>query len=151
MGMSTGAWRWRRVLLLAAIAGGMLLGGWKWWELRRHRKAIAEIEEELEEGRPGTAARKLISLLTRQPDLDEALYLLGACEMTRGRTEAADKAWARVPPGSPFAPRAILGRMQLRAGLGRLAEAEQIIRDALDDPRIDGASLPISLGLIYCQ
>ena len=149
--MGTGVRRWRRVLLLAAIAGGVFLGGWKWWELRRHRKAIAEIEEALDEGRHGTAARKLMSLLTRQPDSDDALYLLGACEMMRGRTAAADRAWARVPPGSPFAPRAILGRMQLRAGLGQLAEAEQIIRDALDDPRIDGATLPIALGPLYCQ
>jgi enediyne biosynthesis protein E4 len=150
MGMSTGARRWRPVLLLAAIAVGLLWGGWKWWEFRRHRKAMAEIEAELEDGRHGTAARKLIALLARQPDSDEALYLLGACEMAQGRTEKADKAWARVPPDSQFAPRAILGRMQLRAERGRFAETEQIIRDALDDSRIDGSSLPLSLGPVWC-
>ena len=99
----------------------------------------------------GLAARKLIALLAWQPDSDEALYLLGTCEMARGRTEAAAEAWARVPPGSSFAPRAILGSMQLEMERGRLAEAEQIIKHALDDPRIDGSSLPILLGPVYCQ
>jgi enediyne biosynthesis protein E4 len=149
MGMSTGARRWSR-LLLTAIVGGLLWGGWKWWELRRHRQAIAEIEDELDDGLHGAAARKLTSLLTRLPDSDEANYLLGACEMGRGRTEAADKAWARVPPDSHLAARAILGRIQLRAERGRFAETEQIIRTALDDPRIDGSSLPLSLGPVWC-
>src|SRR5262249_33061464 len=34
---------------------------------------------------------------------------------------------------------------------GRLAEAEQVIREALDDPRIDGSRLAIALGPMYCQ
>jgi predicted Zn-dependent protease len=46
---------------------------------------------------------------------------------------------------------AILGRMQLAMERGRLAEAEDIITNALADPRIDGASLPILLGPIFCQ
>lgn len=139
--MVTDLWRWGRVLLPAAIAGGMLLGGWNWRELRRDRRALAEIQQALEEGRHATAARKLAALLARRPGSDEALYLLGECEMRRGRTDAADAAWARVPPGSPSAARAILGRVQLRAGLGRLSEAEELIRGALADPAIDGAGL----------
>jgi enediyne biosynthesis protein E4 len=148
--MSTDARRWRPALLLAAIAGGLLWEGWTWWEFRQSRKAMAEIEEELEYGRHATAARKLIALLARKPDWDEALYLLGACEMAQGRTEAADKAWVRVRPDSPLAARAILARMQLRAERGRFTETEQIVRDALDDPRIDGSSLPLSLGPVWC-
>jgi len=34
---------------------------------------------------------------------------------------------------------------------GRFADAEQIIREALEDPRINGSSLPILLGPFYCQ
>src|SRR3954470_22511382 len=121
--VSQSARRWGLLLLLAVVAGGLLSwAGWKWWEVRRSRRALAEIEEEIDNGRHGTAARKLIALLARQPDSDEALYLLGTCEMARGRTEAADTAWARVPPDSPFAPRAILGRMQLQMERGRLAD-----------------------------
>src|SRR5262249_46557896 len=49
-----------------------------------------------------------------------------------------------------LASRAILGRMQLRAERGRFAEAEQLIHQALDDPRIDGSSLALAMGPVYC-
>jgi tetratricopeptide (TPR) repeat protein len=41
--------------------------------------------------------------------------------------------------------------MRIETDRGRLAEADQIIRNALDDPRIDGSSLPIWLGHFYGQ
>src|SRR5262249_43580348 len=147
--MSEAAGRWRPLLLTSLVIAMLLWGGWTWWEVRRYRRAMAEIEEEIENGRHGTAARKLVSLLARQPDSDEAHYLLGACEMARGQTQAADAAWARVSPGSRFAPRAIFGSMQLQMGRGQFAQAEQIIRNGLNDPRVDRASLPILLGLVY--
>ena len=151
-GMSERARRWGPLLVLSVVVGGLLLwGGWRWWEVRRHRAEMAEIEEDMENGRHATASRKLNSLLARRPDSDEALYLLGTCEMSRGRAELADDAWARVPPDSLFAARAILGRMQIQMERGRLTEAERIIRDALDDPRVDGSNLPILLGPVYCQ
>ena len=125
--MSKGMRRWGLGLLLAVVAGGLLLGGWRWYEIRRYRRAMAEIEAEMEYGRNGTAARKLADLLAWKPDSDEAAYLLGTCEMARGRPETADEVWSRIPPGSPFAPKAILGRMQLQMERGRLADAEQII------------------------
>jgi tetratricopeptide (TPR) repeat protein len=112
---------------------------------------MVEVGEDIASGRHGTAARKLSSLLARQPDWDEALYLLGTCEMARGRTQAASEAWARVPPGSPLAPQAILGSVQIQMERGRLAEAEQIIRKALDDPRVDRSTLPIVHGHVYRQ
>jgi enediyne biosynthesis protein E4 len=149
--MTGNAGRWRPVLLLALVAGGVLWGGWKLWEVQRHRRAMVEVGEEIANGRHGTAARKLISLLARQPDWDEALYLLGTCEMARGRTQAAFEAWLQVRPGSPLAPQAIQGSVRIEMERGRLAEAEQIIRKALDDPQIDRSSLPILLGLVYCQ
>ena len=147
--MSAGAGRWRLVLLLAGVAGGLLWGGWKWWEFRRYRRAMAEIAEEIESGLNGLAARNLEALLAWKPDSDEALYLLGTCEMARGRTQAAAVAWARVPPGSPFAPQAMVGSVKLEMELGRLAEAEQIVKDAVNDPRADGPALPILLGPVY--
>jgi thioredoxin-like negative regulator of GroEL len=112
---------------------------------------MAEIEDEMDSGRHGTAARRLNALLAWQPDSEEALCLLGECELARGHPEAAEAAWARVPPASRFAPRAILGRMQIQMERGRLAAAEQIIWDALNDPRVDAASLPILLGPVLCQ
>jgi enediyne biosynthesis protein E4 len=149
--MSGNAGRYWLVLLLAIVAGGVLWAGWKSREGRRHRWAMAAIGEEMVNGLHGTAARKLMSLLAQQPDWDEALYFLGTCEMARGRTQAASEAWARVPPGSPLAPQAILGRIRIETERGRLAEAEQIIRNALEDPRIDGSTLAILVGPFYCK
>jgi tetratricopeptide (TPR) repeat protein len=112
---------------------------------------MAEIEEDIENGRHASAGRKLVSLMDWQPNSDEALFLLGTCEMARRRTKAAAEAWSRVPPDSRFAPQAILGAMQIEMDRGQFAEAEEIVRHALDDPRIDGSSLPILLGPVYCQ
>ena len=149
--MNGNAGRWRLALLLTVVAAAVLWGGWKWWDVRHYRRAMAEIEEEMENGLHGTAARNLTALLARRPKSDEALYLLGTCEMARGRTQSASEAWARVTPDSVFAPRAILGNMQIEMERGSFVKAEQIIKDALDDPRIDRSSLPILLGPIYCQ
>ncbi len=142
---------WKPLLVLGVFVSVLLWSGWRAWDVRRYRKAMAEIDEAMDLGRNGLAARDLVALLSWKPNSDEARYLLGVCEASRQRTREADEAWSRIPPGSEFAPRAILGRMQLQMDRGRLAEAEQIIRDALDDPRIDGSSLPILLGPIYCQ
>ena len=149
--MNVAVRRWKPVMLLALVVAGLIWLGSRWVQVRDYRKAVAEVEEELENGRYGIAARKLDALLVLRPDSDEAHNLLGTCEMARGRTEAADAAWARVRPGSPFAPSAILGRMGVQMELGRLAGAEKVIRDALDNPGVDGSSLPILLGPIYCQ
>jgi predicted Zn-dependent protease len=149
--MRIGARRWRRVLLLAALVGGVAWGGLAVWRARGHRNVMAAIEADMEGGRHASAARRLRALLARQPDSDEALYLLGACELARGRADTADAIWARVPPASPSATRAVLGRMRIRGDRGQLAEAERVVRAALDDPRIDGSRLAIALGPIYCQ
>ena len=135
--------------MLAVIAVGLLCCGWKWWEIRRYRRAMAVIEEEIESGRNGLAARNLAALLAWKPDSDEARYLVGTCELARGHHQAAEAAWAQVSPRSRFAPQALVGRVQLQLELGRLADAEQMIKDAVDDPRMDGPSVRVLLGSVY--
>jgi enediyne biosynthesis protein E4 len=147
--MTEGSRRWRSVSLLVVVAAALLWGGWKWWEVRRYRKAMAVIEEEMESGLNGLAVRNLVALLDWKPESDEALNLLGTCEMARGHHQAAAAAWDRVSPRSQFAPQAMVGRVQVQLELGRLADAEQMIIDALDDPRIDGASLGVLLATVY--
>src|SRR5262245_27531311 len=142
---------WGRILGLATIAAGLLWAGWWTWRVGRDRRAMAAIREDIRAGRNATAARRLEAYLADEPGLDEAVYLLGSCELAPGRAQAADAAWARVAPGSRFAARAILGRMQIQLGRGRPAEAERLVREVLDDPRIDGSGLPILLGPILCQ
>ena len=141
--------RWRRVLLLAGVALGLVCGGWKLLEIRRYRRAMAEIKREIQAGRHGHAARKLVVLSAWKPDSDEAAYLLGVCEKARGQAQAAFQAWERVSPGSPFSARAIQGRMELLIERGRLADAETLIIQAMSDPRGDGSRLGPFLGLVY--
>jgi enediyne biosynthesis protein E4 len=141
--------RGRRVLLLAVGAVALICGGWKLWELRLYRRAMSEIKQEIQAGRHGHAVRKLVMLSGWKPDSDEAAYLLGLCEKARGQAQAAFQAWERVPPDSPFAARAIRGRMDLLIERGRLADAEKLITQAMSDPRSDGSRLRLFLGLLY--
>lgn len=145
----TGRRRAGLIALLAVLVGGSLGCGWRWWAVRRDREAMAEIEEEMEAGRYAVASRDLGIYLARQPDSDEALYRLGTCEAARGRAAAADEFWSRVPPDSSFGARAIFGRLQLQMDRGSFTGAERLIRERLDDPRVDTASVPILLSPVY--
>ncbi len=138
-----------RDLLLVAVAAAVIGGGWKLWELRRYRRAMVEIKQEIRAGRHGHAVRKLEMLLAWRPDSDEAAYWLGVCEKARGQPQAAFGAWERVAPASPFGARAIQGRMELLLERGRLADAEALIVQAMSDPRADGSKLGLFLGLVY--
>jgi enediyne biosynthesis protein E4 len=141
--------RWRRILLLAVAAAVLIGVGGKLWELRRYRRAMIEIKQEVRAGRHGHAAQKVAMLLAWQPDSDEALYLLGVCEKARGQLQAALSAWERVSPSSPFSARAIQGRTELLIERGRLADAETLIIQAMSDPRGDRSKLGPLLGLVY--
>ncbi len=126
-------------------AGTVLWGGWAGWTDWRYRTAMAEITREVEAGRYGIAAHKLVKVLAWKPDSDEAAYLLGSCEQARGRNQAAGEAWARVVPGAAFWDRAIMSRLRLFHESGRLADAEQLIRDAAEDPRNERTALLVLL------
>jgi enediyne biosynthesis protein E4 len=141
--------QWGRVLALAAVAGGALYGCWWLSRVWHHRAALMEIREHVQAGRHGTAARNLAELLAWEPGSDEAIYLLGVCENARGRTAAAEAAWARLPPGSAFAVPAILARATFLVDQGRLADAERLIDQALGDPRVDGFDLRRFLAPLY--
>jgi enediyne biosynthesis protein E4 len=140
-------YRWWVLAIL--LAGLGVAGGWRWWTNRKFRLAIAEINAQMAAGRRGMAARGLTSLLSSTPDPDRVAYLLGACERSRGRADAADEAWARVTPGSSLSARANEARVSLRVDSGRLADAEQLINEAAIDPRNDGTSLYILLVPTY--
>ncbi len=100
-------------------------------------------------GRHGLAARNLVSLLDWRPGSDEAMYLLGVCERTRGRPEEAAKAWARVPANSPFWAQAIEGYTDLKIDRGLLGDAEQLIKLAQQNAPDHAPSLNALLALIY--
>jgi enediyne biosynthesis protein E4 len=139
------------VPVLLVVIGGLIWLGWKCRQLVRERAAMATIQGDIDNARFGLAARGLGDLLAENPSADEARYWLGFCEQQRGRPEEAAAAWASVPPTSPYAPKAMAGRVETLFEGGRLADAEQLVRKALDDPRVDGSGLSILLGPIYCQ
>jgi thioredoxin-like negative regulator of GroEL len=147
--MSSHKKRWGQVLLLAGVAAGMIWGGWSLWRIRRDWRAMTAVRTQIAAGRTATAAHNLMAILERKSDSDEALYLLGTCELARGRPDAALEWWARVPPSSRFAARSIQGRVQIQMEHGWLAKAEQIINDALEDPVTQNLGLPILLGPLY--
>ncbi len=144
--------RRRLWLLVAIILCGMTIGtGWLWFKGHRVRHAIKEIEAEMAAGRHGIAARRLTELLASAPGCDQAAYLLGVCERTRGRNEASDQAWARVTPGSSFFSRAISERLSLTVAAGQWAMAEQIIVVAAEDARVNRTALRILLVPVFNQ
>jgi enediyne biosynthesis protein E4 len=136
-------------IVIAAVL--VLWGSWTWWEARQFRRTMARIEGEIDQGLSSLAARELSDLLARHPDSDEAAYWLGACEKMRGRPQAAVDAWAKVPRDSTFWPRTAEGRMALEIDRGRLADAEQLIKDLKDGARGDESDASILFGPIYCQ
>jgi len=144
--------RRRRFLLTALCGAGLLSGGWAWWADRRYKSAMEEIELDIMAGRYAIACRNLHQLLSWNSDRKGGIvYLLGSCELARGRNQAAAEAWERVVPGSAFSERAIRGRMRLFHDSGQLAAAERLINAAALDPRNDRTSLLAYLVPIYSQ
>jgi enediyne biosynthesis protein E4 len=133
--------RWGLPLALVAIAGGLFYGGWRLWRGWRYRSALTEIRGQIQAGRHGVAARNLAGILAWEPGSDETAYLLGVCENSLGRTQAASEVWARVPAGSRFGVLAVLGRAALQVDGGRFADAEHLINQTLRDSRINGFDL----------
>ena len=80
---------------------------------------------------PRKAHRLLTEIAANWPGVDEVDFLLGACELSLGRADAAEKAWACVPAGSPFAPSAAMFRARLRLEHDRFADAEEFLLIAL--------------------
>jgi enediyne biosynthesis protein E4 len=121
--------RWVLLYLLCGVA--LVSAGWVWWSDHRYQSAMEVIESEILAGRHASACRDLEKLLTWKADGNGGItYLLGSCELARGRPKSAAEAWARVAPGSAFSERAIRGRMRLMRESGHFADAEQFINDA---------------------
>jgi enediyne biosynthesis protein E4 len=119
--------------------------------VHRTRDAIAGAEAAMRAGRPGLAAQQLSALLARRPGAHEAAYLLGMCEKSRGNPKAAFEAWGRIPLDSPFAGRVVLGGSNLLIEQGALADAEQLIKNALEDRRHGQPGIAVLLVLVYTQ
>ena len=142
-------WLWGP-LAAVLLGGGLIAGGRAWWTDRQYKNAMEEIESDVVAGRYTIACRNLDKLLSWKTDPKGGItYLLGSCELARGRKQVASEIWARVVPGSAFSERAIRGRVRLLHESGQLAAAEQLINDAARDPRNDRTALLVSLVPVY--
>ena len=141
--------RWRVVLALLSVAG-LVAGGSAWWTDRRYQSAMGEIKSAIVAGQHAIACRNLNKLLSWKADPNGGIvYLLGSCELARGRNQAAGEAWARIVPGSAFSEKAIRGRMHLFLESGEFAAAERLINDAALDRRSDRTALLVLLAPTY--
>ncbi len=98
-------------------------------ETRRQRTELTQAETEIAAGRYSSARQRLAALAAWTAQ-DEVAYQLGVCEEKLGRNEAALAAWGRVSSGSVRAAAATVGRSRLLRAMGRLSEAEVVLRDA---------------------
>jgi tetratricopeptide (TPR) repeat protein len=127
--------RWRTGLLAAFV--GLSAFGWFAWSVIRERQVSAELvlaNGEIAKGRYAQARRRLGPLAASVPGRGEVEYLLGLCEAARGRMDAAQAAWARVPATSAFTGRALLMQARELQNRGRYTEAEEMLRTALAKP-----------------
>jgi enediyne biosynthesis protein E4 len=143
--------RWSAAILAAIVIGGSGWCGWRWWDVRRYRDAMAQIDVAMQEGRYAVAARDLATLVAWRPDSDRAAYLLGICEKARGRMREADAAWARIALDSPFDGRAVAARMGLLVERGRMADAEGLIEAAAEARGPEGLALRVLLIPTFTQ
>jgi len=128
------------------VCAGLIVSGCVSWSHRRYQNAMLEIDDQVAEGRYSAAYRNLEALLEWNADGNGGLrYLLGTCELARGRIGATEKAWASVLPGTEFSERAILGRMVLLQNEGRLAKAERLVSEAARDQRNNRTLLMVGL------
>ena len=109
------------------------------------------IESEILAGRYALACRHIDNLLSWCSDSNGGItYLLGSCELARGRSAAASEVW-RVAPGSAFSERAIRGRLRLLQESGQFAAAEQLILDAARDRHNDRTALLVLLVPMFSE
>ncbi|MGO9469033.1 MAG: FG-GAP-like repeat-containing protein [Isosphaeraceae bacterium] len=119
-------WKWLwMVLSLVLIAA--VWGGLSWAETRRCERELDQARGEMGVRLYHSARQRLADLAPRRPAWGEAAFLLGACEEALGHEQAAERAWSRVALDSPFAAKAVLGRVRILANAGRLAPAEALL------------------------
>jgi enediyne biosynthesis protein E4 len=113
---------WTLAIGLAAVFAA-------WFTVRaveswRFKAELRQAQLDLSARRFGPARARLSRLAQRWPDHGEVEYLLGACEMAKGHTDAAMAAWGRVPDQAPQAPVALLSRGRLALDTGHYGLAE---------------------------
>ncbi len=141
---------WLAAVFILGAIGAAGFAGARMLETRRFRTEIELAKEEIGAGRFVAAKKRLDDLLPARLGDGEAEYLLGVCEMKRGRLAAAATVLERVPVSSSFGGRAAVQRALAVMGIGRLARAEEILESARTRARgTDALQLLHALGVLY--
>src|SRR4051794_36445352 len=135
-------WFWSASGVLVAA---MAVGGYRAAEAYRFRASLGRARQEFGQGRYDVAKTRLVQLSARRPGEGEVEYLLGLSEKAVGNTDAALAAWARIPAGSPFAPRASFERGVLAMERGEYTLAEQLFGAVLREPAVPAHEARIRL------
>jgi predicted Zn-dependent protease len=116
------------IVAILGVAGGTAA----WVRSKEHfQRELGEARKEMEAGLFGLAGKRLNLLAEERPGQPEVAYELGRCLAARGQMDAALKLWAKVPANSEWAGPAAVEFAQGAISLGRLAEAERSLRQAV--------------------
>ncbi len=116
-------WRiWFGLAALLALPIAFCAYGW-------YRSELRSVEFELKLGQHHSARARLSRLAMLGLTGTELDYWRGVCEEAEGHVEEALATWGRIRPGSPRFANAVLRRARLAIDQGRLALAEETLRD----------------------
>ncbi len=107
---------------------------------RRLRTELDQALMEMQSGLFNLARNRLNRVAKENPGEAEVLFHLGRCEAARGNLDLAITFWERIPPDSTWSAPAAFEWAQAAVPLGRLTEAERILRAALNrrSPQLPG-------------
>ena len=117
------------LVVVATLAGGAA----RWIATRRLRDELNLARKDMEAGHTALALDGCRSWNGGGRDSPRS-SISSAPASSRGDPGKALAAWARVPPGSAFAPRAAEKRATLLINTGRYSAAEAVLEDALRRP-----------------
>ena len=141
--------RTARLAIALVLAGPLGWGAWSTWSLwsdhRQAAEALRQARVDVAVGRWDAARDRLADLSARDPGRGDVEFLLGMCEASAGRVDAALAAWGRVPRQSDEAPQAAIRRARLALESGRFAVAERALADA--PLGVAAESMPLRLRL----
>jgi enediyne biosynthesis protein E4 len=128
--------RRRVVVVVAATCLLLALGGGaaRLWAMRRLRTELDAATAEMDGGLYSLARKRLAVLAREWPSDPQVCFLLARCEAARGNPAEAVKLWASLPEDSPWAASAALEWASAAFGLGRISEAERVLKTALGRP-----------------
>ncbi len=144
----------RRIRIVSFLVLSVIIAaGYGWVRVLHARKFLAGLKQcrrDLTAGLYEKARKQLVALGPSPADHGEVDYLLGVCELRRGRRAAALAAWERVKPTSPFAVRAVIQRALAMMEAGHYTRAEEMLENArIHAKGSDALGVLHALGVLY--